>query len=146
MLGTMMKIQYFQPQDMLPLSKLFLESRKKSWTWLDSSKWQLADFEAYTQNEIVLVAENSQQYLGFASIYLQDNFLHHLFVAPSLQNQGVGSTLLASAEQLFTDTGYLKCLTMNKTALAFYKNHDWKIVSTGESDEGAYVLMSKEKL
>lgn len=57
--------------------------------------------------------------MGFASIYLQDNFLHHLFVAPSVQNQGVGSTLLASAEKLFNDTGYLKCLSENKTALAF---------------------------
>lgn len=62
-----MKIRYFQPQDMLPLSELFLESRKKSWSWLDSSKWQLGDFEVSTQNEIVLVAENNQQYLGFAS-------------------------------------------------------------------------------
>ncbi|MDG3556758.1 GNAT family N-acetyltransferase [Acinetobacter bereziniae] len=142
----MMKIRYFQPQDMLPLSELFLESRKKSWSWLDSSKWQLGDFEVSTQNEIVLVAENNQQYLGFASIYLQDNFLHHLFVAPSVQNQGVGSTLLASAEKLFNDTGYLKCLSENKTALAFYKHHAWKAVSTGESGDGAYVLMSKEKI
>ncbi|MDV8154647.1 GNAT family N-acetyltransferase [Acinetobacter bereziniae] len=73
-------------------------------------------------------------------------FLHHLFVAPSVQNQGVGSTLLASAEKLFNDTGYLKCLSENKTALAFYKHHAWKAVSTGESDDGAYVLMSKEKI
>jgi GNAT superfamily N-acetyltransferase len=124
----------------------FLESRKVNWLWLDSSKWQLSDFETNTKDETILVAVCGQQHVGFASIYLKDNFLHHLFVAPNMQKKGVGLALLKASEQLFTDKGYLKCLSENKQALAFYEYHGWKAVSTGESEDGAYVLMSKEKL
>ncbi|MBJ9951571.1 GNAT family N-acetyltransferase [Acinetobacter baumannii] len=141
-----MNIRYFRQKDREPLSQLFLQTRKTSWLWIDSSKWQLSDFEKYTQHEIILVAVNGQQYLGFASIYLDDNFLHHLFVAPDVQKKGVGSALLASAEQLFTGTGYLKCLLENKQALNFYQRHDWTVIGTGNSEEGTYLLMSKEKL
>ncbi len=140
-----MKIRQFKQHDKIPLAELFLESRVKSWHWLDPSKWSLEDFEKFTQDEVIFVAEQDQQYLGFASIYLQDNFLHHLFVAPNVQNQGVGAALLHSAEQLFTGAGYLKCLTENHQALNFYQKYHWKIIEIGHSEDGDYYLMSKEK-
>ena len=99
-----MHIRSFQNHDRAPLSELFLNTRKLSWPWLDSSKWGLSDFEKYTENEMILVAKKDQEYLGFASIYLQENFLHHLFIAPNAQNQGAGTALLHTAEQLFTGT------------------------------------------
>lgn len=37
-----------------------------------------------------------------------------------LKNQGVGTALLHAVEQLFTGTGYLKCLSENKKLLSFY--------------------------
>jgi len=141
-----MHIRSFQNHDRAPLSELFLNTRKLSWPWLDSSKWELSDFEKYTENEMILVAEKDQEYLGFASIFLQENFLHHLFIAPNAQNQGVGTALLHAAEQLFTGTGYLKCLSENKQALSFYLGYGWEAISTGESEEGGYILMSKAKL
>ena len=141
-----MHIRSFQNHDRAPLSALFLNTRKLSWPWLDSSKWGLSDFEKYTDNEMILVAEKDQVYLGFASIYLQENFLHHLFIAPNAQNQGAGTALLHTAEQLFTGTGYLKCLSENKQALSFYLDHGWEAISTGVSEEGGYILMSKAKL
>lgn len=140
-----MKIRQFKNHDKTALAELFLESRVHSWHWLDSSKWSLEDFEKLTQDEVIFVAEQDQQYLGFASIYLQDNFLHHLFVAPNAQNHGVGAELLGSAEQLFSGTGYLKCLTENYQALNFYQKHRWKIIDTGHCEDGDYYLMSKEK-
>ena len=138
-----MKIRAFEEKDLLSLSQLFLLTKIESWWWLESAKWQLSDFEKLTQGEIILVAENNEQYLGFASIYLQENFLHHLFITPNFQSQGVGSALLQASERLFTGTGYLKCLSNNKHALSFYLRHDWKVINTGESEDGDYVLMSK---
>ena len=140
-----MKIRPFQEQDKTALAELFLTSRTESWHWLDSSKWKFDDFEAFTQKELILVAKTDQQYLGFASIYLQENFLHNLFVAPNIQNQGVGRALLLASEQLFTDTGYLKCLTENHHALGFYQKYNWKIIDRGHSEDGDYYLMSKAK-
>jgi len=72
------KIRNFTHTDILGLSEVFLHTRQQSWSWLDSSKWSLEDFEKFTQDEVILVAEQDQQHLGFASIYEQDNFLHHL--------------------------------------------------------------------
>ena len=67
-----------------------------------------------------------------------------MFIAPDFQNQGIGSALLQAAENIFTGTAYLKCLSENQPALSFYLRHRWKVVSTGRSGEGDYVLMSKE--
>jgi len=139
-----LKIRNFKATDRQGLSELFLQTRKESWFWLDASKWKLDDFSIYTQDEMILVAEADQKYMGFASIYRQDHFLHHLFVAPEYQHQGIGSALLHAAEAMFTDVGYLKCLVKNKQALSFYIRHQWDIKSLGHSAEGDYFLMEKK--
>ncbi|MDQ8937087.1 GNAT family N-acetyltransferase [Acinetobacter rudis] len=136
-------IRHYQPQDKLALSQLFLQTRIESWSWLDASQWTLQDFEASTQDELILVAEYGQQYLGFAAVFLPDNFLHHLFVAPQFQNLGVGSALLIAAEKHFTTTGNLKCLSENHAAQRFYIKHAWQVVDSGKCAEGDYVLMAK---
>jgi len=83
--------------------------------------------------------------MGFVSIYLPENFIHHLFIAPQYQNLGVGTALLKHAEDIITATAYLKCLTANKAAIDFYQRHAWKINHAGHSEDGDYYLMSKQK-
>jgi len=58
-----MKIRAFEEKDLLGLSQLFLLTKIENWWWLESAKWQLSDFEKLTQGEIILVAENNEQYL-----------------------------------------------------------------------------------
>ena len=140
-----MKIRPYKIADLDGLSELYLKTRIANWHWMDVSKWTLHDFEEHTQNEFILVVVEGERYMGFASIYMEENFLHHLFIASEDQNKGIGLVLLKAVENLFTGTGYLKCLTENKSALSFYLKNGWSIRSQGQSDEGDYFLMSKEK-
>lgn len=136
-----MPIRPYQETDRPFLRTLYLAARKTAWTWLDSSSWQLEDFDRAVLGEKVIVAETDGKITGFASIFSQENFLHNLFVAPQAQGQGVGSQLIEAVEQSFTRTGALKCLVKNKTAVAFYQHRGWEIIATGDSPKGDYYLL-----
>ena len=134
-------IRPWQESDRPFLRTLFLHARREAWPWLDSSAWQLEDFDAATLDEEIWVAEQDGHRLGFASVWTNDNFLHNLFVDPQYQSLGVGHLLLEQVQKTFTSTGSLKCLVKNERAVAFYQRHGWHIEATGDSPEGEYYLM-----
>ncbi|AUX95483.1 GNAT family N-acetyltransferase [Mixta gaviniae] len=140
-----MRIRPFTESDRPFLRTLFLASRKTNWSWLDSSAWQLEDFDQVVLGENVLVAEEDGHRLGFAAYLENDNFLHSLFIDPHYQGRGAGSALLKAVQARFTATGALKCLLANSRAQNFYLRHGWQIVSQGESEQGKYVLMHFKK-
>ncbi len=134
------RVRPYQEADRPFLRTVYLASRKAAWTWLDSSEWKLEDFDRVIIGEKIIVAEQDEKIVGFASIELYENFLHNLFIAPEAQGKGVGSYLIGVVEQNFSRTGALKCLTQNKPAVAFYLNRGWQIISSGESPSGEYYL------
>ncbi|HHH3609559.1 TPA: GNAT family N-acetyltransferase [Enterobacter roggenkampii] len=134
-------IRPWQESDRPFLRTLFLHTRREAWPWLDSSDWQLEDFDAATRDEVIWVATQNGHRLGFASVWANDNFLHNLFVDPQYQSHGVGKMLLEQVQKTFTSTGSLKCLVKNARAVAFYQRHGWHIEATGDSPEGEYYLM-----
>lgn len=136
-----MIIRPWQESDRPFLRTLFLHARRANWTWLDGRDWQLEDFDAVTRDEIIWVAEEDGHRLGFAAVYVNDNFLHSLFVAPDAQGKGVGSALLKKVQSEFTRTGSLKCLVQNRHAQAFYLHHGWHVEAEGVSPDGDYLLM-----
>ena len=136
-----MNIRKFTESDRPFLQQLYLDSRRHAWSWLEGTHWQMQDFDNLTEGETIWVAEHEGQRLGFASLWLEDNFLHHLFVSPQVQGQGVGSALLQHVQRQFTAKGALKCLLKNHAALTFYQRHGWQLVGYGESSEGQYGLM-----
>ena len=136
-----MIIRPWQENDRPFLRTLFLHSRRANWTWLDGSDWQLEDFDAVTRDETIWVAEEDGHRLGFAAVYVNDNFLLSLFVDPNAQGKGVGSALLKKVQSEFTSTGSLKCLVQNHHALAFYQHHGWHVEAEGTSPDGNYLLM-----
>ena len=136
-----LKIRPFIESDRPLLKEIYLEARRKTWTWLDAAQWERDDFDSVTQDESIWVAELFDQPVGFASVWTQDNFLHHLFVSPNVQSHGVGSALLQYVQCQFTGTGSLKCLLDNRHALTFYQRHGWYIEAEGKSPDGPYCLM-----
>lgn len=140
-----MQIRPFCEADRPFLRTLFLASRKANWHWLDSSDWQLEDFDRVILGEIVLVAEQDGYRAGFAAVLENDNFLHSLFVDPRFQGTGIGSALLEAVQKRFTSTGALKCLLANQPAQMFYQRHGWQTIAQGESEQGEYLLMHYKK-
>ncbi|EPT8875380.1 N-acetyltransferase family protein [Cronobacter dublinensis] len=136
-----MNIRPWQESDRPFLRTIYLHARREGWPWLDGSEWRLEDFDADTLGETILVAEEDGHRLGFASLAEDDNFLHHLFVAPEAQGKGVGAGLLKAVQARFTSTGALKCLVKNTRALRFYAHHGWVREASGEAPEGTYDLL-----
>ncbi len=139
-----MQIVEFSPQYLAPLRQLYLEARRATFTWLDSSHYQLSDFDRDTQGEKIYLAVDAQQLLGFIAIWQQDSFVHHLYVTPASQRCGVGKKLLAKARAEHA-TLSLKCMTHNRKAIGFYQSQGFNVVSHHDSDDGGYELMSTQQ-
>ncbi|CNI09456.1 putative acetyltransferase [Yersinia massiliensis] len=135
------KIRPYQESDRPFLRTLYLASRRAAFSWLDSEQFRLEDFDRSTLGETILVAIEGDRHVGFASIFMQESFLHNLFVEPQAQHFGAGKALLQAAQALFTSHGSLKCLAKNQRALAFYQKQGWVAIATGRSNDGDYVLM-----
>lgn len=140
-----LKIRAGQATDSLSLRALFLKARRQAWPWLDSTCWQEEDFDRVTADEQLWVAEQDGVVLGFASVWIPDNFLHNLFVSPDQQGLGVGKALLTHVQQAFTATGSLKCLVKNRHAVSFYTRQGWQIASQHPGPDGDYYLMRYPK-
>ncbi len=134
-------IRQAQPNDMPSLASLFLESRRSAFTWEDQTKFKLEDFYIQTKGEVIMLAEDQHKtILGLISIWEKDSFIHHLFISPHHQKQGIGTLLIQSLTAWLPLPWKLKCLIKNKKALHFYDKIGFIKIGDGTSDDGKYVL------
>ena len=131
----------FSAKDRASLQKIYLESRKSTFHWMDHSLFKTSDFELDTDGECILVATIENNPVGFISAWEPDNFIHHLFVHPSYIGKGAGSTLLHACLRNIGRPAKLKCLDKNIGAKDFYLSKGWEIVSQGEGPDGKYLLL-----
>ena len=102
----------------------------------------LREFRAETKGEMVVVATaQAERVAGFAGIYLQGSFVHHLYVDPELHGRGVGRALLAAAVAIAGGRATLKCQLRNPDALAFYRRLGWTEGEAGDSAVGPWVML-----
>lgn len=112
------------------LAQLFLEARRRTFYWVEPSRFQRDDFALQTQNEQIWVAEQAGHLCGFIAIWAEENFVHHLYVDEACHGQGLGRALLTQGQAGATQPATLKVATRNVQALAFYHRLGWK-----ETDE-----------
>lgn len=136
----MTTIRTANENDVSQLEKLFLEIRKQTFTWDHPDKFKLEDYKKSTEGEIVFVAEENMEILGFISIWAQDNFIHNLFIRHNRQNEGIGKLLLNKAIEQFPPPLYLKVVTHNTKACHFYEKHGWEKLSTHKDAPEPYHL------
>lgn len=136
-----MEIKKFHAEHLASVRQLYLASRIATFTWLDSSDFQLTDFDRHTEGEQIWLAMVSDEVVGFISIWQPDSFIHHLFVSPNSQRSGIGSMLLGIAKQSHSELS-LKCLLANQNAIGFYRSQGFKITATVESGVESYHLMN----
>jgi len=136
-----MNIRRFEETDRLILQKLYLEVRVSTFNWLDTSKFNLCDFDSSTLDENIWVAIYKNKIVGFVSVYQPDNFIHNLYVDDSMKNKGIGTLLLEEVLKNTTRPVSLKCISKNTKALSFYLAKGWKTVFEDEDKHGKYCLM-----
>jgi GNAT superfamily N-acetyltransferase len=130
-------------QDYSICAAIFLRSRVSGFVWLPPSRFKLEDFELSIVDEEVWVVEREGQVVGFASIFLEANFLHNLFVEPNAQRAGVGALLLEKFLAQVKRPALLNCLAANQKALQFYQKRGWEKHELEEEDFGPYWTMIK---
>ncbi|QHJ06235.1 GNAT family N-acetyltransferase [Hymenobacter busanensis] len=133
------------PSDLVPLAQLFARTREAAFPWLTATKVKSLEkeFQDQTAGETVFVAADkfSSSVVGFVSVWEPARFLHHLYVSPERQGEGIGSQLLASITSRLPPPYQLKCLVQNRRARAFYQRHGWYPITVGQSAEGDYELL-----
>ncbi len=125
--------------DMAHLCALFNSARASNGSF-PGRAYALDAFANAIEGECLLVGRIAGEIAGFASVWVPDAFVHHLYVAPRFQRQGVGRALLDHCVSRFGLPMSLKCLAANSTACRFYERQGWQIVERADGDEGPYFL------
>lgn len=127
------------------LQRIFLEVRQKTFYWLDTQKYNLTDFDQETEGEFVLVALFNGKVIGFISLWLPGNFIHHFYIEQDYQQQQIGTKLMEEAIQKMNFPITLKCLEKNTKAIDFYKKKGFVAIAKGVSDHGEYFSFALNK-
>ncbi|WP_305906462.1 GNAT family N-acetyltransferase [Methylomarinum sp. Ch1-1] len=98
----------------------------------------LAEFSRRINGEVVHVAEIGGQIAGFVSVWEAQAFIHHLYVCPRFQGQGLGKALLQMCERRYGRPLSLKCICANRRALGFYRRNGWISKGSGSGVDGAW--------
>ena len=140
-----MKIAAIKKTDYESLRNLYFTVRRRSFSWLDPSLFQLKDFDLDTKGEIILVAHDNDIPIGFISIWMKDNFIHHLYIDQHYQGKNIGTELLKAAIVQTHLPITLKCLENNTNAIAFYLKKGFVARERGQSEHGEYILFELSK-
>ncbi len=135
-----MEIREIRNTDFDVLRKLFLKQRQDTFFWLDPTEFKLDDFEKHIKGELVLVAIEENIPVGFISIWMPNNFIHHFYIDQKYQGKGVGTLLLKAVIQQTQFPITLKCLEQNTKAVAFYRKKGFIEKERGPSEHGDYIL------
>lgn len=83
-------------------------------------------------HEVWVACDDGGRVVGFAA--LREEWLEHLYIAPSAQNAGVGSVLLTRAKQVRPALD-LHVFQANGGAIRFYERHGFSLLATGDDNE-----------
>jgi len=114
-------------------------SAKSSASGFSPTDLTLDEFTLQTEGEKIFVAPIHGNIAGFVSIWEPENFIHHLFVSPGYQSQGIGKALLNLCKNNYGRPLRLKCVIANTRACAFYEKNGWIAQSTGLGSDGEYI-------
>jgi GNAT superfamily N-acetyltransferase len=128
-------------KDIDALRNLFFKTRLTTSSFADTSQYNLSDFDKATEDEYIFIALLDESLIGFISVWVADNFIHHLYVEEKFQNQRVGTLLLNNVLHKFGYPVRLKCEESNTKALRFYKQRGFIEKEKGRSEIGTYILL-----
>ena len=112
----MLVIRKFREEDNAVLASIYLGCRTETFHWVSGDSFKLEDVTNDTLGEVILVAVNDGEIVGFVSLWLPDNFIHHLFIHAKYQKRGAGGRLLDEALRLIGRPARLKCVILESCA------------------------------
>ncbi|MGJ4860281.1 N-acetyltransferase family protein [Labrys sp. La1] len=118
-------IRDFSSADREPCARILSKAGRMAFYWADWPVFDGPGFDEVTKGEQILVAETHNQVVGFAAVYMPENFLHHLYIDPDLAGCGIGATLLGETIRRYGPALSLKCQMRNQVARNFYRKCGW---------------------
>ncbi|ABC32230.1 Histone acetyltransferase HPA2/related acetyltransferase [Hahella chejuensis KCTC 2396] len=124
------------------LSRIFFESRKETFYWIEADMFSIHDFLGSVRDEEVYVADHEGVAVGFVSVWKPESFIHNLYVDKPYKNRGVGTALLEFCRRRYAPPLQLKVAAKNEQAVAFYRHRGWCEIERGvDLPTGEYLLM-----
>lgn len=124
-------------EERVSLVSLYNASRASAGCYPDGS----IDFDAFqslVEGEEIHVARLGDEIVGFVSVWVPENFIHHLYVAPRHQSAGIGSALLQVCAARYGLPLSLKCDVCNSRAQRFYRKLGWRPGAAGVGEYGPW--------
>ncbi|MFZ6745146.1 GNAT family N-acetyltransferase [Undibacterium sp. JH2W] len=110
--------------------------------WQTRSAENIPDFTSASIGETVWVAvDATDQAVALVAVQDAGAYIHHLYVDPEAQGQGMGKALLQHLQTYLAFPWRLKCVAENHDALKFYQHLGWQEIEQGHSEDGVYWLL-----
>src|SRR5713101_4092789 len=139
----MLTVRELEQSDAAAVQRLYQRAVRGA-AWLPAGVKADANFARASQGEAVFVCHGPEgRLVGLLSVYVPESFIHHVYVDPEFERQGIGTVLLSSLETWLPLPWRLKCVSVNASARAFYASHGWIEVGSGNGDQGPYVLLER---
>lgn len=106
-------------------AEIFLQGRRKAFSWQPADRFGLEDYYDCVRDEDVVVAEVDGTVVGFVSIDPSEGYIDALFIDDAWCNRGIGSALLREALHRLKGSAQLACAARNAAARAFYEHKGW---------------------
>lgn len=129
--------------DMDILRQIYREAAESSEGLPSIASGHISFDDAIREETIHVACDEDGRVVGFVGVFEPDSFIHHLYVAPKSQRQGIGRALLNSLRSWLPSPWRLKCVAANVGALRFYENLGWEPIDEGSGPDGPYVLLTK---
>lgn len=137
-----MKIRKYRDSDIGDVFEIYTSARSKG-LFSEEGVSGEEEFSDLIEDEDLFLAVNNDRVVAFISVYPEQSFIHHLYVLPAQQKQGVGTALIDFIRNKYEHPLSLKCEKENKLAVSFYKKSGWKTFKTGSEIDGTeYILMT----
>lgn len=143
MRGTGFAVRRLRPEELTEAAALYERVATAALHWMLPGTHAAARFIEQVRDELVFVAVARGRLVGLAALYEPESFLHSLYVDRGWEGVGVGSALLAAAEEAAPGPLSLKVEERNRRARTFYTRRGFVEGGRGEEAGSAWIRLHR---
>jgi GNAT superfamily N-acetyltransferase len=132
------------PADQPGCARVFVETYRIAFPQEPPEAATESAYYAETEGEKQWIGHLDNKIIALISIDLSFNFIHHFYVLPTYQRQGIGTALLGHVMRFLDGAAELKTDLRNASGLAFYRRLGWREVGEGVAVTGPWLRFRQQ--